>query len=141
MHGLFSGLGHSVGWGGEGGMAINKAPDKLVSVWCMGGFVNPSLKGSKIVSCNFGRIGKELLEILDNVIFVVQEGATHKAGVITACTEHVLHWSAAGSTHHISNEIHLTCRNHIAFARYVVEHTPNLLIANAFIFDSCHQHL
>jgi hypothetical protein len=120
-------------------MVINEAPDKLVPVWCMGSFADQTLKGSKIVDCNFGHISKELLEILDNVIFVVQEGAPHKAGVITACTEHALRWSVVGSMHHISNEIHLTRCNHIVYARYVVGHTPNMLIANVFLFDSCHQ--
>jgi hypothetical protein len=45
--------------GGEGGMAINETPDKLVPVWCMGGFADPILKGSKIVNCNFRHVGKE----------------------------------------------------------------------------------
>jgi hypothetical protein len=94
--------------GGKGGVSISKALDKLIPVWGVGGFANPRFEGTKIVNCYFGHVGKEQLEVLDNVIFVVQEGATNKTGVVTACGQYALNWSIMGATYHNSKKVHLT---------------------------------
>jgi hypothetical protein len=57
--------------GGKGGMLISKALDKLIPVWGVRGFANPGFEGTEIVNRYFGHVGKEQLEILDDVIFVV----------------------------------------------------------------------
>ncbi len=43
-----------------------------------------------------------------------------------------------GAAYYNSNEVHLTSCNHVAYPRYVIEHTMNVLISNSLLFDSCH---
>ena len=37
----------------------------------------------------------------------------------------------------LSDEVHLSCRNHVTDARDVIEHPSNMFISDAFFLDSC----
>jgi hypothetical protein len=75
------------------------------------------------------------------MFFVVQEGATNKTGVVAAHSQYALSWSIIGAAYHNSNEVHLTSCNHVAYARYAIEHTTNVLVSNLLLFDSRHGYM
>jgi hypothetical protein len=50
--------------GGNGGVLISKAFDKLIPVWGVGGFANPRFEGTEIVNRYFGHVSKEQSEVL-----------------------------------------------------------------------------
>ncbi len=78
------------------------------------------------------------MKVLDNVILVVQEGVTNKAGVVAARGQHALCWSVVRRTYYTTNEVHLLGRNHIAHLRYVIEHVMHMFISDAFLFHLEH---
>ena len=42
-----------------------------------------------------------------------------------------------GGAYNLSNEVHLSCCNHVTDARDVIEHPWNMFILDAFFLDSC----
>ncbi len=64
---------------------------------------------------------------------------SHWADIIAACRQYLLRWVIKGSTDGLSNEVHLSCDNHVADARDVIEHSANMFVLDAFLLDSCDQ--
>ncbi len=67
----------------------------------------------------------------------MEEQAFHWADIIAACRQHLLCWAIGGSTDGLSNEVHLSCGNHVADTRDVIEHLANMFVLDAFLLDSC----
>ena len=42
-----------------------------------------------------------------------------------------------GGAYNLSDEVHLSCCNHVTDARDVIEHPWNMFILDAFFLDSC----
>ncbi len=101
--------------------------------------MNSALGGAKIVNCDFGNIGKEEAKVLDDVVLGVEERTSHWADIVAAFCQHLLHRTIGGGTYDLSNEVHLSCGNHVANARDVIEHPLNIFILDAFFLDSCDQ--
>ncbi len=120
-------------------MSVSEAVDKLRPVLFMEGFSNPALEGAKIVNCDFGNVGKEEAKVLDDVVLGVEERTSHWADIVAACCQHLLRRTIGGGTHDLSDEVHLSCGNHVANARDVIEHPSNMFILDAFFLDSCDQ--
>ncbi len=66
----------------------------------------------------------------------MEERASHWADIIAACHQYLLRWAIKGSTNGLSNEVHLSCGNHVADARDVIEHSANMIVLDAFLLDS-----
>ena len=49
----------------------------------------------------------------------------------------LLCWTIRGGTYDLSDEVHLSRRNHVTNARDVVEHPSTMFISDAFFLDSC----
>ncbi len=118
-------------------MSVSEAVDKLRSVLFMEGFLNPALEGDKIVNCDFGNIGEEEAKVLDDVVLGVEEWTSHWADIVAACRQHLLRRTIGGGTYDLSDEVHLSCGNHVANVRDVIEHPLNMFISDTFFLDSC----
>ena len=66
-------------------MSVGEAVDKLHPVLLMEGFSNPALEGAKIVNCDFGYVGKEEAEVLDDVVLGVKKRASYWTDIVAAC--------------------------------------------------------
>ena len=118
-------------------MLVSKAVDKLCLVFFVDGFSNPALEGAKIVDSDFGNVGKEETEVLDDVVLGVEKRTSHWADIVAACRQHLLHWAIGGGAYNFSNEVHLSLCDHVADARDVKEHPSHMLISDMFFLDSC----
>ena len=118
-------------------MLVSEAVNKLRPVLFVEGFSNPALEGAKIVNCDFRNVGEEEAKALDDVVLGVEERMSHWADIVAACCQHLLRRTIGGGTHDLSDEVHLSCGNHVANARDVIEHPSNMFILDAFFLDSC----
>jgi hypothetical protein len=78
-------------------MLVSKVVDKLCPVFFVEGFSNPALEGAKIVDSDFGNVGKEETEVLDDVVIGVKKRTSHWADIGTACCQHLLRWAIGGA--------------------------------------------
>jgi hypothetical protein len=62
---------------------------------------------------------------------------SHWADIVAACRQHLLRRAIRGGMYNLSNEVHLTCCNHVTDARDVIEHLLNMFISDVFFLDSC----
>ncbi len=90
-------------------MSVSEAVDELHSVLFMKGFSNPAFEGAKIANCDF--------RYVDDVVIGVEKRVSYWTDIITACRQHLLHQTIGGGTYDLSNEVHLSCRKHVADAR------------------------
>jgi hypothetical protein len=95
------------GRGGEVGMLVSMALDKLGPVLGMGGITDPCLKRAKVINYYFRYISKEQSKVFYDVVFVVQEGKTNQMDVVTARSQHALCWFVMGAMYFFSDKIHL----------------------------------
>jgi hypothetical protein len=120
-------------------VSVSEAIDKLRPVLFVVGFSNPALEGAKIVNCDFGNVGEEEAKVLDDVVLGVEEQTSHWADIVAACHQHLLRRTIGEGTYDLSDEVHLSCGNHVANARDVIEHPSIMFISDAFFLDSCDQ--
>jgi hypothetical protein len=69
----------------------------------------------------------------------VDRGFVHQANIIAACCEHLLRWTVCVSGDDLANEIHLSCCNHGAYLRDIIEHPPNMFILDLFLLYPHHR--
>jgi hypothetical protein len=109
-------------------LTICKAFKEGVPVFFVEGFVNPVLEGAVFIDGDFRDIHKKETKILDNEIFVVQEGSAYSANIVGTRSHHLLGWSIRWATHGLPKEIKLAGSNHVADAGDVVEHPSHVLV-------------
>jgi hypothetical protein len=75
------------------------------------------------------------MEVLDNMVFVMEEGPSGESNVVAACGQHMLSWLVVRALHNFADEVHLPCCNHVSCSWYVVKHLSNMLILDVIFFD------
>jgi hypothetical protein len=98
-------------------MLVSKAVDKLCPVFFVEGFLNPALEGAKIVDGDFGNVGKEETEVLDDVVIGVKKRTSHWADIVTACRQHLLRRAIGGGAYNFCRRerCHRTSFKHVHF--------------------------
>ena len=85
-----------------------------------------------VVDGDFWYVGKEETQVSHDEVFVVEERASHSSNVVAACGQHLLCWPVEWTAYCFPGEIELTCGDHVGHVRYVVKHSPDMLVVMRF---------
>ena len=109
----------------------------MVAVLFIGDFADPIFDGAIVINCDHRYIDKEMAKVFYDVILVVEEGTAHALDMVTACHQHLLGRAVVWPLHCFPNEVKFAGGNHVAVARFVVEHPSHVLVFYLLLFYSC----
>ncbi len=117
-----------VGARGNGGLLVKKTCNQVVPVFFIQGFTYPMLEGAVVIDGDFRYSGKEKVEVLHNVVFVVEDGTSNLADIVAARCQHLLSRMVLRSTCRLAEEVELMCSNHVFNLGYVIEHFTHMFV-------------
>jgi hypothetical protein len=109
-------------------LAVGQAIEEIVPIFFVKGFIDPVFERSIVINSHFRDIRKKEAKILHDKVFVLKEGTSNTANIVTARSHHLLGRAIVRATHCFPKEIKLASGNHVTDAGNVIKHPPHMFI-------------